>query len=107
MTPPDPFVPLTATLPPSSQREFQVTILNHQNHSEDNSKSARPSGFQALDGAKSSSHMVANGTEKKIGEPRVSIQRDGNRITHLRIQCGCGQVIDLACVYDPPQPAAS
>jgi hypothetical protein len=51
--------------------------------------------------------MVANGTEKKIGEPRVSIQRDGNRITHLRIQCGCGQVIDLACVYDPPQPAAS
>jgi hypothetical protein len=45
---------------------------------------------------------LAAGAEKKIGEPRVSVQRDGDRITHLRIQCSCGQIIDLACVYDPP-----
>jgi len=33
-------------------------------------------------------------------EPRVSIQRDGDHVTSIQIQCGCGQVIDLACVYE-------
>ncbi len=38
-------------------------------------------------------------------EPRVTVQRDANRVTHLRIQCTCGQIMDLACLYDNP-PAA-
>lgn len=39
-------------------------------------------------------------------EPRVSIQRDGDRVTSIHIQCGCGQVIDLACVYDDLRPGS-
>jgi hypothetical protein len=31
----------------------------------------------------------------------LSMQRDGDRITNIRIQCSCGQVMELACVYDP------
>jgi hypothetical protein len=40
--------------------------------------------------------------EKKLGEPRVTVQREGDRVTHLRIQCTCGQIMELACVYDAP-----
>ena len=44
-------------------------------------------------------NVAAHG-EKKICKPRVSVQRDGSRVTHLRIQCTCGQTLDLACLYD-------
>ena len=33
-------------------------------------------------------------------EPKVSLQRDGNRVTGIQVQCSCGQVIELACVYE-------
>ena len=36
----------------------------------------------------------------KSCEPRVSLQSDGDRITSIRVQCACGQVMDLACVYE-------
>jgi hypothetical protein len=32
-------------------------------------------------------------------EPVVTVEKAGERITGIRIQCGCGQVIELACVY--------
>ena len=39
-------------------------------------------------------------------EPRVSLQCEGDRVTSIRVQCSCGQVMDLACVYEPtPKPA--
>jgi len=34
-------------------------------------------------------------------EPRVTLQRDGGRVSSIRVQCSCGQVIELACVYEP------
>jgi hypothetical protein len=37
----------------------------------------------------------------KIGDPQVSLQYEGDRVTHIRIQCSCGQIMDLACVYEP------
>jgi hypothetical protein len=33
------------------------------------------------------------------GEPVVSLRREGDRIVGIRIQCGCGQSMDLSCVY--------
>ena len=33
-------------------------------------------------------------------QPVVTLQRDGDRVTGIRIECSCGQVIDLACSYD-------
>ena len=32
-------------------------------------------------------------------EPVVTLQRDGDRVTGIQIQCGCGQTIELNCVY--------
>ena len=31
--------------------------------------------------------------------------RDGDRITHIEVQCSCGEVITLACDYSPADPA--
>ncbi len=42
----------------------------------------------------------------RICEPRISLQREGDRVNGIRIQCTCGQVIDLACVYESPTKPA-
>ncbi|MGA2555351.1 MAG: hypothetical protein ABSG04_03670 [Verrucomicrobiota bacterium] len=31
--------------------------------------------------------------------PKVTLQRQGEVVTGIRIQCSCGQVIELRCVY--------
>lgn len=31
--------------------------------------------------------------------PVVTLRKEGDRVTGIRIQCSCGQVIDLACQY--------
>lgn len=33
------------------------------------------------------------------GKPVVTLQREGDRVTGIRIECTCGQVIELACSY--------
>jgi hypothetical protein len=32
-------------------------------------------------------------------KPQVTLQRNGDIVTGIRVQCGCGQVIELNCVY--------
>jgi hypothetical protein len=34
-------------------------------------------------------------------EPKVTIERDGDRVTCIIIQCPCGHTIELTCVYQP------
>jgi hypothetical protein len=34
-----------------------------------------------------------------VPQPTVTVQRDGNRITLIRIECVCGQVIEMGCDY--------
>ena len=94
MTPPrsNSFVPLTVAQPSPEQREFRVTVTN---------SGKKPDAFQHLE---TPSAPAVGG--KKICEPRVTVQRDGGRVTHLRVQCSCGQVLDLACVYEEKNPAA-
>jgi hypothetical protein len=31
--------------------------------------------------------------------PKVTLQRQGEVVSAIRIQCGCGQVIELSCLY--------
>ena len=33
------------------------------------------------------------------GQPSVTLQRQGEVVSGIRIECGCGQVIELACAY--------
>ena len=39
------------------------------------------------------------------GEPKVTLERDGDRIKCIKIQCGCGHIIELACAYEAAAPA--
>jgi hypothetical protein len=32
-------------------------------------------------------------------QPKVTLQREGEKVTAIRIECSCGQVVDLNCVY--------
>jgi hypothetical protein len=32
-------------------------------------------------------------------KPAVTLERDGDHVTRVRIQCPCGQVLELECVY--------
>lgn len=31
-------------------------------------------------------------------EPQVTVERDGDRITRIRVQCSCGEIVELNCV---------
>jgi len=36
---------------------------------------------------------------QSCGEPVLTLQRDGDKITSIHVECSCGQVFDLACEY--------
>jgi hypothetical protein len=40
-----------------------------------------------------------HGSSTASSTPVVTLQREGERVTGIRIECGCGQVIELACSY--------
>jgi hypothetical protein len=85
------FVPLVAAMPSGENRDFQITVIP---------QTEQLQAFQSL--GKTSSAANERMPLKKNCEPHLSVQRDGDRITNIRIQCNCGQTIDLACLYDPP-----
>ena len=87
------FVPLTAALAAPERRDFSVTVIP-------GAEKKTGGKFQSLETLRPASAPLVE--ENKTCEPRVSVQRDGGRVTHLRIQCTCGQVMDLACLYENP-----
>lgn len=86
------FVPLVATLPSADKREFQITVV---------SQADQLHAFQSLD--KVMAGKAEKSSSNKNCEPSLSVQRDNGRVTGIRIQCSCGQTIDLACVYEAPR----
>jgi hypothetical protein len=84
----DSFVPLTAapaTSGPSAK--FQLKVLPQ-------GQSEAKAAFEPL---------LLGGREeapvKSCGRPSVTLQRQGEVVSGIRIECGCGQVIELACAY--------
>lgn len=86
------FVPLTSAPTVGEQRDFQVKVL---------ARDAQPKAFQTIEarGASAASSTQAPTHNGANCEPRISVQREGDKVTSIRVQCSCGQVIDLACVY--------
>jgi hypothetical protein len=79
----EPFVPLSNVSVSGGDRSgLHVTIVNP-------SEKLQP--FQPLGRAGHGAGQC---------EPRVTLQRDGDRISAIHIQCACGQVVELACVYE-------
>ena len=92
------FVPLTAAPAPPGRREFNVLVIRPDQS---------PKQLPSLEPLRANAPATAASVEKKICEPRVSVQRDNGRVTHLRVQCTCGQVMDLACSYDDSTSTAT
>lgn len=84
----DQFVPLIAAAPAGAKREFQITVIPQAQQTQ---------AFQSFGNGTAAGSVPAFG---KNCEPQLSVQRDNGRVTNIRIQCNCGQTIDLACVYD-------
>jgi hypothetical protein len=34
-----------------------------------------------------------------IGEPKITLERDGDRITKIKVQCVCGHIVEFCCLY--------
>jgi len=54
-----------------------------------------PTAFTSVapgEGGASASHL-------HHGMPKVTLTRDGDRVTHIHVHCVCGQTIELACQY--------
>lgn len=98
----DSFVPLApaSPRPAGERREFRATVI---------SQSSQRQSFQSVAAAVIPS-VASPAAHATHGEPKVTLQRDGNRVTGIHIQCACGQVMELSCVYDAvpaAQPAAA
>lgn len=90
-------MPLTAAAAPGENREFRVSIMP--------SGGQPASAFESLrSAAPASGGPVPEGAKKC--EPQVILQREGDRITGIRVQCVCGHVMDLACGYEPEARSA-
>ena len=84
-----PFVPL-ASLPAANGKHEEFRVLVAQRP-----EAARPLLEQNLAGSINSAGHV----QSSPCEPRVTLHREADCITGIRIQCSCGQVIDLTCGY--------
>jgi hypothetical protein len=43
----------------------------------------------------------SHGHSLPVGDhpPKITLQRDGERITQITVHCSCGQLIELSCTY--------
>lgn len=55
--------------------------------------------FQPVPSPGAGSSAPAKPEVQSSCSPKVTLQRDGNRVTHIRLECGCGEVFELACEY--------
>jgi hypothetical protein len=86
------FVPLThAAAPAPEHGDFRVTVL---------SPADRAASFQPL----GSLRTAGSNSTSANAEPRLTVDRDGDRISVIRLQCTCGQTHELACSYEVPAP---
>jgi len=61
--------------------------------------SARENGFTPLPLKLFSQSQPQPVHSNSCREPVVTLQREGEKITSVHIECPCGQVIDLLCEY--------
>lgn len=49
--------------------------------------------------AESPAAAVSPQAHVQHGPPKVTLEKQGDLITHIRIECSCGQVTELKCEY--------
>ena len=60
-------------------------------------KDSASQAFSPLQTSPGSHQHGAGGSAS--GQPTLTLQREGDKITGIRVECACGQVIELACSY--------
>jgi hypothetical protein len=83
----DAFVPFaqSRSKPGASSESFRLTII--------------PQAQQAAQFHPASAAASVAGAKPCTKEPQVTLEREGDRITRIKIQCPCGQVMELNCTY--------
>ena len=91
-----PFVPLAPAAGAGTRSEgFQVLVARQP-------ENARPLREASL----SSTNASKKPAPDSNCVPQITLQREGDRISAIHIQCSCGQVIDLVCAYEATPPPA-
>lgn len=94
-TPREPFIPFTtgAAAPAPGGQDFRFHVVPQAPAA----RSFIPAGAANA----SAPHLpdLGGACAAGRGEPRITLHREGERVARISIQCGCGQVIELACVY--------
>jgi hypothetical protein len=75
------FIPLAPIKPGASQSNFAPLAGGGQTSKTGPGVAGAPKGPQPC------------------AKPIITLQREGDVVTSVRIQCGCGQIVDLNCVY--------
>jgi hypothetical protein len=86
---PETFVPLvTGTAKPSEFTTMNLKVLPQA--------AVKPANaaFQKVTLPTAPAH-----NSETCAKPNVTLQRTGELVTAIRVECGCGQVIELSCVY--------
>lgn len=78
-----PFLPPSAQNAPSG--EFHARIISP--------------GAEKLSGSLPSMVAPPAASTKPKCDPTVTVERVGDRVTRIQVQCSCGEVIELSCVY--------
>jgi hypothetical protein len=96
--PNEPFLPLSATpLPDGRRPDLRVTVLKPAD---------TPLPFEPFPSpgpasvARPNPPAAAARSAAAACEPRVTVEREGDFVSAIRVQCTCGQTIELACVYE-------
>ena len=84
----DKFVPLASAIRPGApdQNVFRPRVLSSANAA---------SGSDPTKPGSAPHPLHAPGA----AQPVVTLKREGDVVTGIRIQCACGQVLELACAY--------
>lgn len=93
---PDTFVPFNPL--PASGAQSGASATKPAAHSNLKVVPA-PDAVPAFTPLQPASPAHAHAATNSAGQPVVTLQRDGERITGIRVECPCGQVIELACSY--------
>jgi hypothetical protein len=89
------FVPLSNAASPSgppNRANFRVSVLPG---------AANTEAFRPLQpGPGTAAHASSQaGPAATSGKPIITLQREGDRVTQIRIECVCGEIILLDCQY--------
>jgi hypothetical protein len=93
---PDTFVPLTSLANSAPGQGFTALEFKPPQPAAA-PKTSAPN--PASNTSKSPTPTRALQTSSECDQPKVTLQREGEKVTSIRIECNCGQVIDLSCAY--------